>query len=154
MNTPTKEHINFGPVKHVTSYSWNFFQRSSWHQKFLTVESEVFFFSSEVLHWEVLPLFPSVDTMTWVSYIVRPFHCGTKPGHFETLLSHEQGSERSERASDCSGGHERSEQSEASEWVSGARERANGRASGPVLTSVFLVDRDLSAVGALSPGDL
>ena len=40
--------------------------------------------------------------------------------------------------SECSGGRERSEQSGASERVSGASERANGRAIGPVLQSVFL----------------
>ena len=39
----------------------------------------------------------------------------------------------SERTSEHSGGRERSEQSGASERVSGASERANGRASGPVL---------------------
>ena len=37
-------------------------------------------------------------------------------------------------------GLERSEQSGASERVSGASKRANGRASGPLLQSVFLVD--------------
>ena len=45
-------------------------------------------------------------------------HYGTKPGHFETSnhsLSHKRGSEQSERVS----------------------ERANGRTSGPVLTSVY-----------------
>ena len=47
------------------------------------------------------------------------------------ILSHERGSERSR-------GRERSEQSGASEQVSGASERANGRASGQVLTSQFL----------------
>ena len=40
--------------------------------------------------------------------------------------------------SECSGGRERSEQSGASERVSGASERAKGRASGPVLQFVFL----------------
>ena len=35
--------------------------------------------------------------------------------------------------SERSGGHEQSEQSGASEQVSGASERANGGASGPVL---------------------
>ena len=39
-----------------------------------------------------------------------------------------------------------SEQSGASERVSGARERANGRASGPVLTSRFLFVPDHSAL--------
>ena len=42
------------------------------------------------------------------------------------------------------GGSERSEQSGASEQVSGASERANGRASGPVLQSVFLAVFDHS----------
>ena len=72
---------------------------------------------------------------------------GTKPGHFKTYnhpLSHERGSERCER----SGGRERSEQSAASERVSGASERANGRASGPVLTSLFLFVPDRSGMGA------
>ena len=51
-----------------------------------------------------------------------------------------------ERTSERSGGRERSEQSGASEGVSGASERANGRASGPVLTSLFLFVPDHSAV--------
>ena len=46
--------------------------------------------------------------------------------------------------SEHSGGRERSEQSRASEQVSGASERANGRASGPVLKSVFLAVIDHS----------
>ena len=46
--------------------------------------------------------------------------------------------------SERSGGRERSEQSGGSKRVSGASERANGRASGPVLTSVFLVVLDHS----------
>ena len=46
--------------------------------------------------------------------------------------------------SERSGGRERSEQSAASERVSGASERANGRASGPVLQSVFLAVLDHS----------
>ena len=40
--------------------------------------------------------------------------------------------------SERSGGRERSELSGASERVSGASERANERASGPVLTSRFM----------------
>ena len=44
-----------------------------------------------------------------------------------------------------SGGRERSEQSGASEQVSVVSERANGRASGPVLQSVFLAVLDQSA---------
>ena len=47
----------------------------------------------------------------------------------------------SERSGDC----ERNEQSGASKRVSGASERANGRASGPVLTSRFLFVPDHSA---------
>ena len=62
-------------------------------------------------------------------------HCPTSEGV----------SEVSERTSECSGGRERSEQSEASERVSGASKRANGRASGPVLQSVFLAVIDHSA---------
>ena len=54
-------------------------------------------------------------------------------GH-KNSLSHERGSERSER----SGGRERSDHTGASERVSGASERANGRASGPVLMSRFM----------------
>ena len=60
-----------------------------------------------------------------------PLHYGTKPGHFVTsnlTLSHKRGSERS-------GERERSEQSEASERVSGVTERANGR-----LYSFFVPD--------------
>ena len=47
--------------------------------------------------------------------------------------------------SECSGGRERSEQSGASEG-SGASEQANGRVSGPVLTSLFLFNRDHSGM--------
>ena len=54
-------------------------------------------------------------------------HYGTKPGHFETSKIHFPMSE------------------EASERVSGASEQANGRASGPVLTSRFLFVPDHSA---------
>ena len=43
----------------------------------------------------------------------------------------------SERTNERSGARERSEQCGASEWVSGASERASGRANGPVLTSRF-----------------
>ena len=46
--------------------------------------------------------------------------------------------------SERSGGREQSEQSRASKWVSGVSERANGRASGPVLQSVFLAVIDHS----------
>ena len=62
-------------------------------------------------------------------------HCPTSEGV----------SEVSERTSERSGGRERSEQSGASERVSGASEWANGRASGPVLQSVFLAVFDHSA---------
>ena len=48
--------------------------------------------------------------------------------------------------SERSGGRERSEQSGASEQVSGVSERANGRASGPVLQSVFLAVLDHSVI--------
>ena len=44
------------------------------------------------------------------------------------------------------GGRERSEQSGASELVSGVSERVNGRASGPVLTSLFLFVPDHSVL--------
>ena len=49
--------------------------------------------------------------------------------------------------SERSGGRERSEQSGASERVSGASERANGRGRGPVLQSVFLAVFDHSGEG-------
>ena len=56
------------------------------------------------------------------------------------LLSHEQGSEwMSEWMGERSRACEQSEQGRASEWVGGVSERANRRASGPVLQSVFLV---------------
>ena len=55
----------------------------------------------------------------------------------------------SERTSKRSGGRERSEQSGASEQVSGASERANERASGPVLRSVFLAVIDHSEGGII-----
>ena len=60
----------------------------------------------------------------------------------------------SERTSERSGGRERSEQSGASERVSGASERANGRASGPVLTSRFLAVIYHSATGATQEANL
>ena len=55
-------------------------------------------------------------------------------------------SEVSERASERSGGREQSEQSGASERVSGASEPANGRVSGPVLMSLFLFVPDHSGL--------
>ena len=51
----------------------------------------------------------------------------------------------SERANERSGARERSEQSVVSERVSSASERANRRASGPVLTFLFLFVPDHSA---------
>ena len=45
----------------------------------------------------------------------------------------------SERTSERSGGRERSEQCGARERMSSASERANGQASGPVLSSGFLI---------------
>ena len=78
----------------------------------------------------------------------QPWHYGTKPGRLETsnlTLSLERGSERREQ-NERSGGRERSEQSEASERVSGASERASGRESGPVLTSLFFFVPDHSAM--------
>ena len=56
-------------------------------------------------------------------------HYGTKPGHFETSKIHFP-------------------TSEGVSEVSGASERASGRASDPVLTSRFLVDPDHSAAAA------
>ena len=55
-------------------------------------------------------------------------HYGTKPGHFEESKIHFP-------------------TSEGVSEVSGASERANGRASGPVLTSLFLFVPDHSAMG-------
>ena len=52
----------------------------------------------------------------------------------------------SEQASECSGAHKQSEQGGASKRVSGASEPANGRASGPVLQSGFLVVLDYKAL--------
>ena len=75
-----------------------------------------------------------------------PLHYGTKPGHFETSKIHFPTSEVVSEVSKRSGGHERSEQSGASERVSGTSQRANGRASDPVLQSVFLTAIDHSPV--------
>ena len=50
----------------------------------------------------------------------------------------------SEQTSECSGACEQSEHGGASRWVNGASDRANGRASVPVLTSGFLVILDHS----------
>ena len=81
-------------------------------------------------------------------------HYGTKPGHFGTSKVHfptsERVSEVSEQVNERSGGCEQSEQSGASERVSGASEQANRRASGPVLTSLFLFVPDHSAA-AIAP---
>ena len=52
----------------------------------------------------------------------------------------------SERKSECSGTREQSEPGGASKRVSGASEQANGRASGPVLQSGFLVVLDYKAL--------
>ena len=52
----------------------------------------------------------------------------------------------SEQTSERSGVHERSEKCGASKRVSGASERANGRASGPVLTSRFMAVLNPSAM--------
>ena len=52
----------------------------------------------------------------------------------------------SEQASECSGTHEQSKQGKASVRVNGASEQANGRGSGPVLSSRFLVDLTQSAL--------
>ena len=81
-------------------------------------------------------------------------HYGTKPGHIETskiYCSTSEGvSKVCERMSKRSRGRERSKQSGASVRVSAASERANGRASAPVLTSLFLFVPDNSA---LSPDE-
>ena len=50
------------------------------------------------------------------------------------------------------GASEASEASEASKQVSGAGERANGQASGPVLTSLFLFVPDHSGVAQIDLG--
>ena len=63
---------------------------------------------------------------------------------FTVLRAREWAKWASYRTSERSGGRERSEQSRASEQVSGASERANGRASGPVLQYVFLAVLDHS----------
>ena len=63
-------------------------------------------------------------------------HCPTSEGV----------SEMSERTSERSRAREQSEQSGASERVSGACKRAKGRASGPVLTSVFFSIFDQSVL--------
>ena len=61
-------------------------------------------------------------------------------------FSHELGSEcASKWTHECNGACKQSEQYRASKWVSGASERANRRASGPVLQSVFLAVLDHSA---------
>ena len=60
-------------------------------------------------------------------------HCGTKPGHFETSKIHFP-------------------TSEGVSEVSGASERANGRASGPVLTSVLFSIFDHSDLQSISHG--
>ena len=56
-------------------------------------------------------------------------HFGTKPGHFESSIIHFPTSEGV---------------SKVTERVSGASERANGRASDQVLTSLFLFVSDHS----------
>ena len=80
------------------------------------------------------------DSVLWVeeakSRRRAPRHYGTKPGHFETFTfpqAREWAKRASERTSERSRGREWSEQSGASERVSGVSERAKGRASCPVL---------------------
>ena len=71
--------------------------------------------------------------------------CGTLKSRFPTSLGV---SERaSEQMSERSGARERSEQCGASKRVSSASERANGQASGPVLTSRFLAFLTHRALG-------
>ena len=72
-------------------------------------------------------------------------HYGTKPGHFETLKIHFPTSEGVSKVSERSEAREQSERGGASKRVSGASERANRRASGLVLQSVFLADLAHSA---------
>ena len=90
--------------------------------------------------------FLSVLTLSLSVCIVSRLHYGTKPGHFETSKIHFPTSEGVSEVSERSGGRERSEQSGASERVSGASEWVNGRVSGPVLTSRFLFFPDHSAI--------
>ena len=52
----------------------------------------------------------------------------------------------SKRISERSEANEQRERGGASKQVSGASEQANGRASGPVLTSLFLLVPDHSAL--------
>jgi len=77
------------------------------------------------------------------------FHCPSHytVGQIQVILGHqyftfprarEWAKWASERTIERSGGREWSKQSRASEQVSCASERVNGRASGPVLTSRFL----------------
>ena len=63
-----------------------------------------------------------------------------------TYLEKEREGKSSSPLREKNGGRERSEQSGASERVSGVSEQANGRASGPVLTSRFLFVPDHSAM--------
>ena len=58
----------------------------------------------------------SFDKGQWLERHWERHHYGTKPGHFETSIIHFP----------------------TTEGVSEVSERANGRASGPVLTSLFL----------------
>ena len=76
-------------------------------------------------------------------------------GHNQVILRHQKftfprvrewAKWASEWTSERSGGRERSEQSGASEWVSGASKRVKGRASGPVLTSRFMAVLNHSAL--------
>ena len=77
---------------------------------------------------------------------------------YNNSLSHEGGSqgvskvsEVSEQTSEYSGAWEGSEQGGESKRVSGASERANGRASGSVLQSRFLVILAYSGMISFSP---
>ena len=67
------------------------------------------------------------------------------------LIIHFPTSSGVSKVSERSGARERSEQYGASERVSGASERANGRVGGPVLTSAFLI---ILAHSAQREGDM
>ena len=84
-------------------------------------------------------------------------HYGPKQPYFPALIIHFPTFPLSwewvsiEQINERSGAQDQSKECGASEWVSDARERANGRASGPVLTSRFLAVLDHSAVSVCKP---
>ena len=97
----------------------------------LTFFSLTYNFSKEKLQTQSQMNYPIRNRIWKPAGLLRAAHYGTKPGHFETSKIHFPTSEGVSKVSE-----------RANEWAV----RANGRASGPMLTSGFLVDLAHSAI--------